>query len=61
MIISGEQHDYSDISRSLFLEGLAQMTQRSSTQIAIDNLIFRKTSRTNPKPQLPASQIKTFD
>ncbi|CNI78915.1 Uncharacterised protein [Yersinia frederiksenii] len=37
------------------------MTQRSSTQIAIDNLIFRKTSRTKPKPQIPASQIKTYD
>ncbi|ENG6270370.1 NinE family protein [Yersinia enterocolitica] len=35
--------------------------QRSPTQIAIDNLIFRKTSRTKPKPPIPASQIKTFD
>ncbi|WP_259275277.1 hypothetical protein, partial [Yersinia canariae] len=43
------------------VEGLAQMTRRSSTQVAIDNLIFRKTSRTKPKPQLPASQIPTYD
>ncbi|EOW7152419.1 TPA: NinE family protein [Yersinia enterocolitica] len=35
--------------------------QRSLTQIAIDNLIFRKSSRTKPKPPIPASQIKTFD
>ncbi len=37
------------------------MPQRSSTQIAIENLIFRKTSRTKPKPQIPASQIPTYD
>lgn len=35
--------------------------QRSSTQIAIDNLIFRKTSRTKPKPPIPASEIPTYD
>ncbi|ATM88855.1 NinE family protein [Yersinia frederiksenii] len=40
---------------------MAKMTRRSSTQIAIDNLIFRKTSRTKPKPQIPASEIPTYD
>lgn len=35
--------------------------QRSPTQIAIDNLIFRKTSRTKPKPPIPASEIPTYD
>ncbi|ENA3448892.1 TPA: NinE family protein [Yersinia enterocolitica] len=35
--------------------------QRSPTQIALDNLIFRKTSRTKPTKPIPASQIKTFD
>ncbi|EKN5984110.1 NinE family protein [Yersinia enterocolitica] len=37
------------------------MTRRSPTQIAIDNLIFRKTSRTKPKPPIPASEIPTYD
>ncbi|HDU2654251.1 hypothetical protein [Yersinia enterocolitica] len=37
------------------------MTRRSPTQIAIDNLIFRKTSRTKPTKQVPASQIPTYD
>lgn len=35
--------------------------QRSPTQIAIDNLIFRKTSRIKPKPPTPASEIPTYD
>ncbi|EKN3715437.1 TPA: NinE family protein [Yersinia enterocolitica] len=35
--------------------------QRSPTQIALDNLIFRKTSRTKPKPKIPASEIPTYD
>ncbi|AYX13034.1 NinE family protein [Yersinia pseudotuberculosis] len=26
-----------------------------------DNLIFRKTSRTKPKPPIPASEIPTYD
>lgn len=35
--------------------------QRSPTQIAIDNLIFLKTSRTKPTKQIPASEIPTYD
>ncbi|EPX8764091.1 NinE family protein [Yersinia enterocolitica] len=35
--------------------------QRSPTQIALDNRIFRKTSRTKPKPPIPASEIPTYD
>ncbi|HEN3367758.1 TPA: NinE family protein [Yersinia enterocolitica] len=35
--------------------------QRSPTQIAIDNLIFRKTFRTKPKPPIPDSEIPTYD
>ncbi len=35
--------------------------RRSATQIAIDNLIFRKTSRTKPKPPIAASEIPTYD
>ncbi|EKN6093875.1 NinE family protein [Yersinia enterocolitica] len=40
---------------------MAKMTRRSPTQIAIDNLIFLKTSRTKPKPPIPASEIPTYD
>ena len=39
----------------------APMTRRSPTQIAIDNLIFRKTSRTKPTKPIPASEIPTYD
>lgn len=35
--------------------------QRSPTPIALDNLIFRKTSRTKPTKQIPASEIPTYD
>ncbi|EOI7429780.1 TPA: NinE family protein [Yersinia enterocolitica] len=35
--------------------------QRSPTQIALDNLIFRKTSRTKPTKPIPASEIPTYD
>lgn len=33
----------------------------SSTQIALDNLKYKVSHRTKPKPPIPASQIKTFD
>ncbi|WP_313471243.1 NinE family protein [Atlantibacter hermannii] len=35
--------------------------RRSVTQIAIDNMIFRVTTRTKRKPELPPSQIPSFD
>lgn len=34
--------------------------RRSITQIAIDNMIFRVTTRTKRKPELPPSQIPTY-
>lgn len=37
------------------------MAQRSSTQIALDNLKFKVPHRTKPTKPNPASQIKTFD
>lgn len=35
--------------------------RRSVTQIAIDNMIFRVTTRTKRKTELPPSQIPSFD
>lgn len=35
--------------------------RRSVTQIAIDNMIFRVTTRKKRKPELPPSQILTFN
>lgn len=33
----------------------------SSTQIALDNLKYKVSHRTKPKPQIPASEIPTYD
>lgn len=35
--------------------------QRSITQLALDNLIFRVTHRKKRKPEIPPSQIPSFD
>ncbi|ELY2632423.1 NinE family protein [Cronobacter sakazakii] len=34
--------------------------RRSVTQMAIDNMIFRVTTRNKRKPELPPSQIPTY-
>ncbi|CAH5461078.1 TPA: NinE family protein [Enterobacter roggenkampii] len=35
--------------------------RRSITQLALDNLIFRVTHRKKRKPEVPPSQIPSFD
>ncbi|AVX40393.1 NinE family protein [Yersinia massiliensis] len=37
------------------------MRQISPTQIALDNLKFKVSHRTKPKPPIPASEIPTYD
>lgn len=37
------------------------MRQISPTQLALDNLKFKVSHRTKPKPPIPASEIPTYD